>query len=420
MAVDDIKIGFNAFWNESLEVREGAFETLRRERPVAFMEEEGLGEIWPAGPGFYALSRQTDILEASRHPELFSSDAGITWGDIPDIYPELRELTETSFKSMIQMDDPRHARLRKIVSAGFTPRMLAKVEEDVQRAATEIVDDLIEAGETDFVRDVSARLPLKIICDMMAIPESEYETVFDQTNIILANGDPEYIPEGSNPIEAPLAASFALIELMKSVVESRRGKEGDDLTTALANAEVDGEKLTLDEIGAFFVLLCAAGNETTRNAISWGLHLLTENPDQKQLWLDDIEGVTPTAVEEIVRIASPVIYMRRTVTQDGVRLSDHEFSAGDKVAMFYWSANRDESMYDDPYVFNVQRAPNHHIGFGGPGPHFCLGAHLARREIGVMFRELLSRTPNLVATAAPQRLENAPFINGIKRFPCSV
>ena len=196
---------------------------------------------------------------------------------MPDLPPEFNEF----FGSMISMDDPRHARLRKLVSAGFTPRMLAKVEDDVQQAAVGIVDRIAERGGCDFVTEVAAWLPLKIICDMMAIPESHYEFVFDQTNIILSQADPEFIPEDANPLEAFLQAGADLAQLMNDVAESRRGTDGDDLTTALVNAEIDGDRLSPEEIQSFFVLLCAAGNETTRNAISWGLHYLSTNPDQR-------------------------------------------------------------------------------------------------------------------------------------------
>ena len=199
----------------------------------------------------------------------------------------------------------------------------------------------------------------------------------------------------------------------------RLAEPADDITSALVHAEVDGERLSHAELASFFILLCTAGNETTRNAISHGLWALTENPGQRGIWLEDFETVTRTAVEEIVRWATPVLHFRRTVTTDGVTLGDHEFSAGDKVVLWYYSANRDEDVFEDPHRFGVRRTPNNHIGFGGPGPHFCLGTHLARREISVMFRQLLGRFPQIRATAEPERLRSN-FINGIKHLPCSV
>ena len=211
---------------------------------------------------------------------------------------------------------------------------------------------------------------------------------------------------GINVADMESRQFFANGFIMHETSESRRGGNGQDLTSLLVNAEVDGERLSADELASFFVLLCVAGNETTRNAISWGLHYLTKNPDQRALWQADIDGVTPTAVEEIVRISSPVIHFRRTVTTDGVRLGDHEVSAGD------------EEVFTDPDRFDVTRDPNPHVGFGGPGPHFCLGAHLARREIGVMFRQLLTRLPDIEATDEPDRLRTN-FVNGIKHLPCA-
>jgi len=248
---------------------------------------------------------------------------------------------------MIGMDDPRHARMRRIVSRGFTPRRLAQLTDEVATTATKIVDDVIDRGECDAVTEIAARLPMKIVCDLMGVPASQYDFVFDASNVVLGAGDPEYVPEGTD--------------------------------------------------------------------ISWGLQLLTEHPDQRAIWLADIDGVTPTAVDEIVRVASPVIFMRRTCTQD-TELGGTPLREGDKLALFYWAANRDPAYFPDPDRFDVLRSPNHHVGFGGPGPHFCLGAHLARREMSVMFRELLTRVPDIHATAPPHRLRSM-FINGVKHLP---
>lgn len=411
MELADIDLSdVEGFWTRPMAEREAAFATLRRDDPIRFFAEAET-ELLPTGPGYWAITRHADVMEASRQADLFCSGKGT---NIPDLPPEFNEF----FGSMINLDDPRHARLRKLVSAGFTPRMLAKLEADVQTAATAVADDIIDKGSCDFVPEVAARLPLKIICDMMAIPESQHDFVFDQTNIILSQGDPEYIPEDANILEAFLTAGANLAMLMNEVADTRRGSTGDDLTTALVNAEIDGDRLTPEEIQSFFVLLCAAGNETTRTAISWGLHYLTENPDQRQRWVDDFDPLAPTAVEEIVRLSSPVVHFRRTVTRDGARLGDHEFSEGDKIVLWYNSANRDELVFDDPDGFDIGRDPNNHVGFGGPGPHFCLGAHLARREITVMFRELLTRLPGIHATAAPDRLRSN-FINGVKHLPCA-
>ncbi len=396
------------FWTRPIAERAAGFAALREREPVAFFEEPQFS-ILPRGKGYWALSRLDDLLEASRTPSVFTSGKGST--SITDMPPEFLEF----FGSMIGMDDPRHARLRRIVSRGFTPRRLALLTEDVHRVAREIVDDVIEQGECDAVPAISARLPLAIVCDMMGVPASQYEYVFDRSNIILGAGDPEYVPDAENIVMALLQAGNELAELMKDLGRHRVQNPTDDVTSALVNAEIDGERLTPDELASFFILLVVAGNETTRNAISWGLQLLSENPDQRRIWLDDLDGVTPTAVEEIVRWASPVIFMRRTLATDAV-LGGQPMSEGDKVLLFYWAANRDPKHFADPDRFDVRRSPNPHVGFGGPGPHFCLGAHLARREMSVMFRELLTRIPDIHATAEPQRLQSM-FINGIKHLP---
>ncbi|HET7655151.1 MAG TPA: cytochrome P450 [Acidimicrobiales bacterium] len=412
LSVDEIDLSdIEGFWTRPLAERDGAFKTLREQRPIAFFEEPDLEtDLIPKGRGYYALTKHAHILEASRQPELFCSGKGATSIiDMPEVMLDF-------FGSMINMDDPRHARMRRIVARGFTPRMLAKVEQDVQRAAAECVDRVIEKGECDFVTEVASRLPLKIICDMMGIPERDYDFIFERSNVILSNGDPEYIPEGSDILTAFLTAGSELSNLVQELGKYRRDNPIDDLTSALVNAELDGEKLDDQELGSFFILLVVAGNETTRNAISHGMKLLTDHPDQRKAWIDDFEAVAPTAVEEIVRVASPVIWMRRTVTTDGARIGDQEFTEGDKLILFYNSANRDADVFDDPFTFDVRRNPNPHVGFGGPGPHFCLGAHLARREITVMFRELLQRVPDIHATSEPDRLRSN-FINGIKHLP---
>ncbi|MQA93725.1 MAG: cytochrome P450 [Streptosporangiales bacterium] len=408
--LDSVDLSMEEFWAAPLATREAAFAALRAHRAPRFFPEPELEGIEP-GPGFYALVHHADIVEASRNPEVFSSVPAST--SIFDLPTEFNEF----FGSMINMDDPRHARLRRIVSRGFTPKMLAKLEEDVQRAAAVIVDDLLEKGSCDFVTEVAAKLPLKIICDMMGIPESKFDFVFTRSNVILGGGDQEYVSQ-EDQLGQLLTAGAELAALVGEMAAERRANPTEDLTSALANANVDGESLDDAELGSFFILLAVAGNETTRNAISHGLKLLTDHPDQRELWASDFERYAPGAVEEIVRYASPVMYMRRTLTRDFV-LNGNPFKEGDKVALYYWSANRDESVFDDPYTFDITRDPNPHVGFGGPGPHFCLGAHLARREITVMFRELFARAPGLRAVGEPDQLLS-DFINGVKHLRCEV
>jgi len=397
------------FWVPPADAIDAALAVLRAEGPVYLPEPEiPEGIPLPQGDGAWAVTNHADILHMSRHPELFSSAQGIVVMDQP------MQIVEY-FSSMIAMDDPRHARLRRIVSAGFTPRMLKRLEDSVQQLASAIVDEIIERGECDFVVDVAARLPLKIVCDLMGVPDSQLQFVFDRTNVILGAGDPEYTPEGTDILTALLTAGQELSQLMDEVAEAKRGGDGTDLTSMLVNADLEDDRLTHADLASFFILLVVAGNETTRNAIAWGLQLLTDHPEQRQIWTDDFEGVAGTAVEEIVRIASPVTYMRRTATQD-LELHGTQIQAGDKLAMFYLAANRDEAVFDDPLRFDVRRSPNPHVGFGGPGPHFCLGAHLARREITVMFRELFQRMPDIHAAGPPELLLSS-FIHGIKHLP---
>ncbi|GAA5085294.1 cytochrome P450 [Thermocatellispora tengchongensis] len=403
----DIDLSDIDFWARPMAERERAFALLRALDRPAFFEEMEVAYA-PKGLGYHALVRHADILEASRNPEVFcSGDGGAT--NIPDMPAEFAEY----FGSMINMDDPRHARLRRIVSRSFTPKMIKQFEADVESAARAIVDDLLRTGPgCDFVTEVAARLPLKIICDMMGIPEEHYRFVFDRSNIILGGMDPEY---GAADMEEVgrrlLTAGMELQQLVQDLAAHRAEHPTGDLISALVTANIDGEHLTMQELGSFFILLVVAGNETTRNAISYGMRLLTTNPDQRALWLSDIEGHTPRAVEEIVRLASPVNYMRRKVTRDH-EMNGNLYRKGEKVLLYYWAANRDEAVFEDPLRFDITRDPNPHVGFGGPGPHFCLGAHLARREISVMFRELLQRVPHL-EVGTPQRLLSN-FINGIK------
>jgi methyl-branched lipid omega-hydroxylase len=412
--VDAIDLSDLDWWTRPLGEREAAFALLRAERPIAPMTLEALPHMSLPETPYWAVTRHADIVEASRHPELFCSAQGTNIADLPPDFVEF-------FGSMINMDDPRHARMRRIVSRGFTPRQLESMKADVEGVASGIVDEIIERGECDFVTEVAARLPLRIIVDMMGIPRSEEEYIFDRTNVILGFSDPEYVDDLDDPVAVTgsiLTAGAELAQMVQELGEARQRDPGNDLVSALVTSEVDGEHLSPQELASFFILLVVAGNETTRNAIAHGLWALSEHPEQKQRWLDDIEGLTPTAVEEIVRWASPVIHFRRTVTTDGARLADHVFSAGEKVVLWYWSGNRDEAVFTDPHRFDIGRTPNDHIGFGGPGPHFCLGAHLARREVSVMFRELLRRVPDIHAVGEPARLRSG-FINGIKHLPAA-
>ena len=409
-AFADIDLSSNDFWGRPLTRRHDDFARLRSlGQPQYFAEPES--PLANPDGGYYALVRHADVAEASRNPEVFCSGRGAT--SVEDLPVEFNEY----FGSMINMDDPRHARLRRIVSRAFTPRMIQRFEADVQRTATAIVDDLLAGGPGDFVEKVATRLPLKIICDMMGIGGEHYDMVLRNTNIILSGADPEFISEDlDEAITQILGAGQELASLVTDLAAQRAEQPADDLTSALANANIDGEQLTPAELASFFILLVVAGNETTRNAISHALMLLTDYPDQRAMLLGDIDGRIGAAVEEIVRYVSPVIYMRRTLTRD-YTMNGHAYREGDKAVLFYWAANRDETVFADPGRFDITRSPNPHVGFGAAGPHFCLGAHLARREITAILRELLQRVPGIRAAGEPDRLLSS-FINGIKHLPC--
>ena len=402
----DIHLESVDFWGLEDDYREGAFATLRREAPISFwppIQYEGV----ETGNGYWALTKLDDVHFASRHPDIFSSADGINIGDQ---VPELAEY----FGSMIVLDDPRHQRLRSIVSRAFTPKVVARIEASVRERAHRLVASLIANhpdGEADLVSELAGPLPLQIICDMMGIPEEDHQRVFHWTNVILGFGDPDL----STDFEEFMQVSMDIGAYASALAEDRRINHHDDLTSSLVEAEVDGERLSSQEIASFFILLVVAGNETTRNAISHGVLALSRYPEERDKWWSNYDGLAPTAVEEIVRWASPVVYMRRTLTRD-VELSGVKMAAGDKAVLWYNSANRDESKFANPWTFDVARDPNPHLGFGGGGAHFCLGANLARREIRVVFDELRREIPDIVAVEEPARLLSQ-FIHGIKRLP---
>jgi cytochrome P450 len=410
--LDRIDLSDRDFWAQPPAVRHAVFDALRRERPFAFFAEPEVPFLGP-GPGYYAVTRHRDVDAISGQPALFCSGAGAV--NITDMPPDINEF----FGSMINMDDPRHAKIRRIVAKTFTPRMLEQLVDSVQ----DIADDVAGAarrkaeagnGTIDVVADLAAPIPLRVVCDMMGIPEKDRAMVLQKSTIILSGGDPDFVDSLEDFATAMLEAGGALSDLMNRLAAERLARPRDDLTTALVRSEVGGEQLTHQEIASFFILLLVAGNETTRNAISQGVLALSEHPEQRERWAAD-PGLTRTAVEEIVRWVSPVTWMRRTATRDG-ELNGHRFSAGDKFLLFYGAANRDPEVFRDPQVLDLARDPNPHVGFGAHGPHFCLGAHLARREIAVTFRTIADRLPDLEVCGEPDRLR-ASFVNGLKRLP---
>ena len=411
-SVEQIDLSADEFWERPLREREDVFTALRQVPGFPFYEEPEVPFI-EKGPGYRVVTRHADIDHISRDPETFCSGRGAV--SIADMPEDLQEF----YGSMISMDDPRHFKIRRLVSMAFTPRMLEAVVADVEKLADELLTEArtkAEAGDGtfDLVAEIATPLPLRVICNMMGVAPEDRDLVLRMSNIILSGGDPELVGSPEEALGLFLDAGGQLSELMNKLADVRRDNPTDDLTSALVAAQVEGESLTSQEIASFFILLCVAGNETTRNAITAGVLALHDFPEQKARWMAD-PTLSKTAVEEIVRWASPVNWMRRTATVD-TTVNGTDVRAGDKLLLFYGSANRDEAVFADPFTFDVGRNPNPHMGFGAAGPHFCLGSHLARREIAVVFSKLFEQLPDLQVIGPPDRLR-ASFVNGIKRLP---
>ncbi|WP_189308478.1 cytochrome P450 [Streptomyces albospinus] len=393
------------FWHKPLEDRNRVFRQLRADpRPVFCPTDDG--------HGFFALTRYGDVLTASRNTQVFSSEPISTSPDNPS--PEVLEFAG----SIISLDAPQHTRLRRIVSRAFTPKMIGNLAEDIAGIARGIVDDLVDKGPCDFVAEVSMLMPMRVICRMLGIPASMEAEVIGLTDMILAAGDPDYATAGGNDRDATLVAKYTKLHAFAAELASaRRRQPGDDLVTKLITADIDGECLTQKELGKFFTLLLVAGSETARNTLSHTLALLTDHPGQRDLLLDDLPGRLPRTIEEVLRYATPTTWMRRDVKSD-IELSGNTYRAGDRVVMFYNSANRDETAFKDPDTFDITRHPNPHVSFGAPGPHFCLGAHLARHQISVLLRELFTRLPD-IHTTSPGTRHLSSFVNGHQSLPCA-
>jgi cholest-4-en-3-one 26-monooxygenase len=382
------------------------FTWLRENDPVHHHAE-------PDGPGFWVLTKYADIVQCNRDAASFSSD-GARGGVVA--IEEARAQLQTEAEAaggnlMLQMDPPDHTRYRKLVNRGFTPRMIGMLETHVRELTTAILDQALAKGEGDFVVDVAAELPLEVIAELIGVPREDRHKIFEWSNRMIGSEDPEYLVSE----EEIFQAQVEMFMYAQQLAEEHRKKPGDDIITALLSAEVDGESLSDMDFNLFFLLLSVAGNETTRNAISHGMNAFLENPDQWKLLQSDPQAHLAGMTEEVIRWASPVLYFRRNVTKD-VTVRDHTFHEGDKVTLWYISGNRDEEVFDEPFRFDITRSPNPHIAFGGGGPHFCLGAQLARMEVHVLFEELAKRVAEVEALGPPDRLRSN-FIGGIKHLP---
>jgi cholest-4-en-3-one 26-monooxygenase len=380
------------------------FAWLREHAPVARLQ--GTEDDMPEH--FWALTLHEDVVEAGRDWETFSSQRGSV--HLVD-HQNAAELTE--YRTIIDTDPPAHTRLRRVVNRGFTPRAVGAIEGHYRIVAGEIIDAALEAGGVDFVTAIAAELPLVAIAELLGVPVEDRHKIFEWTNRMVGRTDPEYDMGPDAPTEAA-AELYAYANMLAA--DRRKEPRGDIVTTLIT--EVDGDALAEHEFELFVLALSVAGSETTRNAISHGLHALLEHPDEMARLRGDVSGRIDTAVDEMVRWATPVIRFRRT-TQHPIEVRGVTIPEGEAVVLFYTSANRDDAAFDDPMRFDITRDPNPQVGFGGGGPHFCLGANLARLEIKVMFEELLARTAAIELAGEPQRLRSS-FINGLKHLPVTL
>jgi len=376
------------------------FAELRRRSP--YWQDE------PGGPGYWNFTRYNDVVLVNKDNQTFSS-ARRTALMFEMAEPEL----EQNRLMMLNMDPPIHTRYRLLVNKGFTPRMVGQLTDGIRSMTNQILDAAIERGQFDFVTDVAAELPLQVIADLMGVPQEDRHKVFDWSNRMIGSEDPEYKTSG----EVAQLASMELFAYCHALTEAKKASPDEDLMSVLTRVELDGERLSELEIDLFFMLLAVAGNETTRNLIAHGMLALLEQRDQYAALVAD-PTLIPGAVEEMLRWGSPVMHFRRTVTTD-TDINGFPVKEGDKVVIWYISANRDETVFDHPEQFDIRRTPNPHVAFGGGGPHFCLGANLARLEINVFFQEVLRRLPDLQQTGPAARLRSN-FINGIKHLPVAV
>jgi cytochrome P450 len=409
-AYDPIDLSSRAFWSTTAAERERSFAVLRAERPVSWHPpvEDALMHD-PDDRGYWAVTRRSDIVTVSRNNEVFLSGKGVIFENVPE------ELLEAS-QSFLAMDPPRHTKLRKLVSAAFTPRQVRRIEDAVKSNAKTIVEELRADGSgADFVEHCAKQLPIRTLSDMVGIPESERQHVAHAADALVSWADPVYL-DGRNPLEVLVENQMYLHQVAGALAADRREHPGDDLFSSLVNAEVDGDRLADADVAAFFVLLAVAANDTTRQTTSHAMKALTDFPGERAWLLEDFDNRISTAVEEFIRWATPVMTFRRTAAED-LELGGQRILAGEKVVMFYPSGNWDTEVFDHPERFDLSRNPNPHVGFGGGGVHFCLGAHVARAQLRAIFGELLAQVPDIQAGDPAYVPGN--FIHAIRSMPCT-
>ncbi len=373
------------------------YEWLRANAPVFWHDE-------PDGPGFWAITKYEDIRAISRTPKIYSSyETGVM---LPD--PDPMGLYAQRLM-MLNMDPPQHDRFKLLVSRGFTPKNAPLLRPRIEEIAREILESAIQKNSLDFVSEIAGRLPSGLIAELMGMPREDGERLYDLTEIMHTNDD------AVAPAEVKMAAVGEMLAYGQSVADIKRKTPGDDLATILVNAEVDGDRLTDEEFQWFFLLLVNAGGDTTRNLLAAGLQLLFDHPDQRAKLVSNLDGHLATAIEEMLRFSSPVSHFKRTVMED-TTIRGQRIKAGERVVMFYGSANRDEDVFESPNSFDITRDPNPHVAFGAGGPHLCLGMHVARVEVAVMFKELLTLMPNIRSDGEFERMHSS-FIAGIHSMP---
>ena len=390
-----------------------AFQRQEHHELLARLRETDPGIHWidegDAGPGYWAITRLAHLKEVNRQADIFSSNAAGTQMTEPDFSQPMTQAMNDGL--MIELDAPKHTRFRRIVSRGFTPRMIQLLEDYLQNRTDSIIDRVSERGDAEFVEELSAELPLQAIAEMVGIPIEDRSKIFDWTNRMIGGNDPDF---AADPDDATSAAT-ELFMYSRALQTERRDQPADDIITTLLSVDLDGERLTEDEFDMFFLLLSVAGNETTRNSITRGMMAFFDFPDQWDMYVSDPARYEDTMVDEVVRWASPVMHFRRQCTRD-YELNGVQMKAGDKVVMWHVAANRDPRAFEDPWSFDIERTPNDHVGFGGGGPHFCLGANLARMEIKLMFREIATRLPDIGLDGEISYLRSN-FIGGVKKLP---
>ena len=405
-AFDEISISPLSFWRLTAEEREPYFKILRDERPVSWHPPIE-GALMPAPiDGVWAVTRHEDISYVSKNPELFCSGRGVMIEAVP------QEVLDAA-QSFLAMDAGKHSTLRRLISSVFTPRQVSRIKDQVDRQAIKIVDDLLKTKDGDFVEQVSKRLPMWTIYEMIGLPAEKRDAAAHHADGMVSWADAD-VAAGREPVQVLNDSLIGLLTIGLELAEQRRAHPESDLMSLLVEAEVDGRRLSDHELGAFFVLLSVAGNDTTRNTMTLTTIALQENPDQRALLNDDFDRHSKCAVEEFVRWATPVMTFRRTVTRDTV-LRDTEIKEGDWVMLMYSSGNRDERVFENPDAFDIRRSPNQHVGYGGGGPHFCMGAFLAKMQLEAFFRELIFRAPGL-RVGEPEHLAGN-FVRAIKSLP---